>query len=407
MGFNIGSILAGAAMGATTSMRNRMDTHEKSLAETKRLRQSAEIQEEFTEKSDKKKEDRQSERDAQALKALGYSDALIAFHLRGGAKGVDSATLIGTEALKNGYDVNTLYKSKDVTGSNIENDAGAINNIMSTVPSDGGSQTINAFSLDPDVMKQVYTVTATDKTLDAMLATTTKKAIEAQRVGDEQAYVTAMSDQTSILMSIKKKHLATTKADKPSDPFGSLSITTMFKESRNRYLLALNAVSIEGEVTKIVDGSLHLQGMADILTYQDLEKNNKGEDGKLISKEFDVMRDAALRSGNKFLKDYASDPTNSNIYTQQANTTGETQSAPKSIFSYTEALQISKDNKLQVGQIIKIKNYEKVKRANGEMVNVPGIFHFVWLGSGFKNRGEVSGSQVINNFFNGAFYEDR
>ena len=60
MGFKIGSILAGAAMGATTSMRNRMDLHEKGLAETKRLRQSAEIQEEFTAKSDKKKEKKKS-----------------------------------------------------------------------------------------------------------------------------------------------------------------------------------------------------------------------------------------------------------------------------------------------------------------------------------------------------------
>ena len=390
MGLRIGSILAGAAMGATTSMRNRMDLHEKSLAETKRLRQSAEIQEEFESKRDKKKADRQSERDAQALKALGYSDALIAFHLRGGEKGVNSATLIGMEASKNGYDVNTLYKSKDVTGSNIENDAGVINNIMSTVPSDGGSQTINAFSLDPDVMKQVYTVTATDKTLDAMLATTTKRAIKAQREGDEQAYVEAMSEQSSILMSIKKKHIATTKKDKPSDPFGTLSITTMFKESRNRYLLALNAISIEGEVTKIIDGSLNLQGMADILTYQDLAKNNKGEDGQPISKEFDVMREAVLNSGNKFLSDYASDPSNSNIFTQQATSTGENQAIPKSIFSYTEALQLS-----------------KVKRSNGDVVDVPGIFHFVWLGSGFENRGNTAGSQIVNNFFNGAFYEDR
>tara|TARA_S200002703_G_C3791728_1_gene244329 strand:+ start:203 stop:1426 length:1224 start_codon:yes stop_codon:yes gene_type:complete len=407
MGLRIGSILAGAAMGATTSMRNRMDLHEKSLAETKRLRQSAEIQEEFESKRDKKKADRQSERDAQALKALGYSDALIAFHLRGGEKGVNSATLIGMEASKNGYDVNTLYKSKDVTGSNIENDAGVINNIMSTVPSDGGSQTINAFSLDPDVMKQVYTVTATDKTLDAMLATTTKRAIKAQREGDEQAYVEAMSEQSSILMSIKKKHIATTKKDKPSDPFGTLSITTMFKESRNRYLLALNAISIEGEVTKIIDGSLNLQGMADILTYQDLAKNNKGEDGQPISKEFDVMREAVLNSGNKFLSDYASDPSNSNIFTQQATSTGENQAIPKSIFSYTEALQLSKANQLKVGQIIKIQGTEKVKRSNGDVVDVPGIFHFVWLGSGFENRGNTAGSQIVNNFFNGAFYEDR
>lgn len=407
MGFRIGSILAGAAMGATTSMRNRMDLHEKSLAETKRLRQSAEIQEEFESKSDKKKEDRQSERDAQALKALGYSDALIAFHLRGGAKGVDSATLIGTEALKNGYDVNTLYKSKDVTGSNIENDAGAINNIMSTVPSDGGSQTINAFSLDPDVMKQVYTVTATDKTLDAMLATTTKRAIKAQREGDEQAYVTAMSDQTSILMSIKEKHIATTKVDKPYNPFGTISITTMFKETRNKNLLALNAISIEGEVTTIIDGSKYLQGMADVLTFQDLEKNNKGKDGKLMSDEFEALRQSSLLSGQKSLTDYASDPTNSNIFTEQAISTGETQSAPKSIFSYTEALKLSKENKLQIGQIIKIQGTEKVKRSNGDVVDVPGIFHFVWLGSGFKNRGNTAGSQIVNNFFNGAFYEDR
>tara|TARA_R100001377_G_scaffold306_1_gene296 strand:+ start:777 stop:2000 length:1224 start_codon:yes stop_codon:yes gene_type:complete len=407
MGFNIGSILAGAAMGATTSMRNRMDTHEKSLAETKRLRQSAEIQEEFTDKREKKKEDRQSERDAQALKALGYSDALIAFHLRGGAKGVDSATLIGMEASKNGYDVNTLYKSKDVTGSNIENDAGAINNIMSTVPSDGGSQTINAFSLDPDVMKQVYTVTATDKTLDAMLATTTKKAMKAQREGDEQAYVQAMSDQSSILLSIKNKHIATTKADKPYNAFGTISITTMFKETRNKNLLALNAISIEGEVTTIIDGSKYLQGMADVLTFQDLEKNNKGKDGKLMSDEFEALRQSSLLSGQKSLTDYASDPTNSNIFTEQAISAGETQAAPKSIFSYTEALQLSKANKLQIGQIIKIKGSEKVKRSNGDVVDVPGIFHFVWLGSGFNNRGTNAGSQIVNNFFNGAFYEDR
>ena len=60
MGFNIGGIIAGAAKGATATMRNRMNAHEKTLAEEKRLRTSAEIQADFEEKSAEKKEKRQA-----------------------------------------------------------------------------------------------------------------------------------------------------------------------------------------------------------------------------------------------------------------------------------------------------------------------------------------------------------
>ena len=406
MGFKIGSILAGAAMGATTSMRNRMDLHEKSLAETKRLRQSAEIQEEFTDKRDKKKEQRKAERDAQALRDLGYEPELIAQFLRGGDTSITNASNWAIAGLKKGVDVNTIYKSSSVAGNNLEDDTNTINTVLESVSTDSSSQTANAFSLDPEVMSTIYAPKPTDKTLDALYATAVQAELKALKAGDEDALRRAQTDKASYLLSMSQKSAATEKAGEPYTPFSKLSITKTFEVERENALQALGAVGIVAGVNQTIDGSKQLQGLADLYVHKYTGESglNRNSNGDPMSEEFEALRNARLRSGQDILTDYATTATSSSVFSVPAETPNDP-SVEK--FSYTDALQYARNGQMKVGQVVKVSGNKELTRSDGTKYEVPGIFHFVYLGKAFEDNGLIKTGQAIkDNFFKGAFFAD-
>jgi len=401
MGFNIGTIIAGGAIGATKTMRNRMNAHEKTLAEEKRLRTSAEIQTEFEEKSAEKKEKRQAERDAEALRNLGYEPELVAKFLRGGEASITQASQWAVDALKKGVNVNTIYKASSVKGANLSDDTQQINNIMNVASGDDGSETVSAFGLDPDVLKTIYAPKPTDKSLDALFASATQRELRAMQTGNENELREAQTEKSGYLYAMKQKHLATTKKGEENNPFGKVSISTTFKLAKEDSLRALGAMGLVDGVMQLIDGSKGLDGISDLLTYQTTREINRNEKDVVMSDQFEAQREGKLFKGRKTLIDYAStiaiDDTSSNLFKQEKVST----------FSYDDALRFSQSGQLKVGQVIKVTGSQTKKRMNGEEYTASGIFNFVYLGAGFKDNNLVgTGEQIFNNFFTASFIEN-
>jgi hypothetical protein len=406
MGFNIGSILAGAAMGATTSMRNRMDLHEKGLAETKRLRQSAKIQEEFTERSESKKEKRKAERDAQSLRDLGYEPELIAQFLRGGDTSITNASNWAIDGIKKGVNVNTIWKSPTVTGSNLKDDTNAINSVMGSVSTDSGSQTANAFSIDPEVMSTIYAPKPTDKTLDALYATAVQEELKALKAEDENALVKAQTDKASYLLAMAQKSAASEKQGEPFNAFGKLSISKTFEVERENALQALGALGIVEGLKQTIDGSKQLQGLADLYVHKYTGESglNTNSNGGVMSKAFEALRKARLRSGQDILTDYATTVSSSSVFSVTAPNLNDPNVTK---FSYDDALQYAREGQVPIGTVVKVSGNRELTRSNGTTYEEPGIFHFVYLGKAFEDNGIIKTGQAIkDNFFKGAFFAD-
>ncbi len=409
MGFNIGGIIAGAAKGATATMRNRMNAHEKTLAEEKRLRTSAEIQTEFEEKSAEKKEKRQAERDAEALRNLGYEPELVAKFLRGGEASITQASQWAVDALKKGVNVNTIYKASSVKGANLSEDTQQINNILNVATENDVSETVSAFDLDTNVLKTIYAPKPTDKSLDALYANAAQRELKALQTGNEKELREAQTEKSAYLLSIKQKHIANSKADKPFEAFSKPSISTTFKLAKEDSLRSLGDVGIIDGVMQLIGGSKGLDGIADLITYQTTRDINRNTKDEIMSDQFEAQREGILFKGRKNLIDYANnvDETSSNLFKQdKVDETGA--SVSLSTFSYDDALKFAQSGKIKVGQVIKVKDETITKRRmNGEEYTVSGIFNFIYLGAGFKNNNlKETGEQILDNFFTASFIEN-
>ena len=403
MGFNIGTIIAGGAIGATKTMRNRMNAHEKTLAEEKRLRTSAEIQTEFEEKSAEKKEKRQAERDAAALRNLGYEPELVAKFLRGGEASITQASQWAVDALKKGVNVNTIYKASSVKGANLNDDTQQINNIMNVASEDDGSETVSAFGLDPDVLKTIYAPKPTDKSLDALYADAVKREIDALKRGNDGAYLDAKADKSAYLLSMQQKHAANSKADKKFEPFSKPSMTETFKLEEQRALEALEAVGLVEGIRQTIDGSKQLRGLSNLYQHKYTGESglNIDADGEPMSEQFEAMRRMRLRAGKDILVDYALDPNDDKNIFRFENNTGE----DETIFSYEDAIKYQKRGQIKVGQIVKVKVDNKYRTPEGKEYSKSGIAHLVYLGQAFKDNGSVkTGDSIMDNFFKAAFF---
>ena len=317
MGFNIGSILAGAAMGATKSMRNRMDTHEKGLAEEKRLRTSAAIQEEFTEKKEEKNRKRKAQENASLLGMYGYDKEAQAYWLATGEEGLKTGLELGKLSLKNNVDPNTLIKSPSFDGS-LNSVEEAKNLVVDTEKENNTlTQTERVFTdrLDRSNISALYAPDAKSLTSSVQYANSIQAEINATTDSERIKAIKTSEYWLAAMQAEAEKKRAPEKKDDDGLASTKITATIHYKHKESYLKQAGFATDINGRIKQITEGKLGVAGVAYVdAAFASRYVNTRKSDGTPIDTVFESLVDTTMQNAANIFDKHVSYSTANNQF---------------------------------------------------------------------------------------------
>ena len=316
-GLRLGSIGAGIALGATKTMRSRMDLQEKSLAEEKRLRTSAKIQEEFTEKKEEKDRKRKAEESASLLGIYGYSKEAQAYWLATGEDGIKTGLELGKLSLKNNVDPNTLIKSPSFDGS--PNSVEEAKNLVVDTEKENNTltQTERVFTdrLDRSNISALYTPDAKSLTSAVQYANSIQAEINAKTDSERIKAIKTSEYWLDAMQAEAEKKRAPEKKD--DDGLASTKITANihYKHKESYLKQAGFATDINGRIKQITEGKLGVAGVAYVdAAFASRYVNTRKSDGTPIDTVFESLVDTTMQNAANIFDKHVSYSTANNQF---------------------------------------------------------------------------------------------
>ena len=317
-GLRLGSIGAGIALGATKTMRSRMDLQEKSLAEEKRLRTSAAIQEEFTEKKEEKDRKRKAEENASLLGMYGYDKEAQAYWLSTGEEGIKTGLELGKLSLKNNVDPNTLIKSPSFDGSS--NSVEEAKNIVVDTEKENNTltQTERVFTdrLDRGNISALYSPEVKSLTSAVQYANAIRAEINAKTDSERIKAIKTSKYWLDAMQDEAEAKRAPEKTDK--NGLANTKITPQLHyEHKESYLKQAGfATDLQGKIKQITEGRLGVAGVAYVeAALASRYVNTRKSDGETIDTVFESLVETTLQNAESIFNRYVDYATANNDFT--------------------------------------------------------------------------------------------
>tara|TARA_R110000822_G_scaffold90719_2_gene209553 strand:- start:811 stop:1923 length:1113 start_codon:yes stop_codon:yes gene_type:complete len=276
-----------------------MDTHEKGLAEEKRLRTSAAIQEEFTEKKEEKNRKRKAQENASLLGMYGYDKEAQAYWLATGEEGLKTGLELGKLSLKNNVDPNTLIKSPSFDGS--PNSVKDAKNIVVDTEKENNTltQTERVFTdrLDRSNISALYAPDVKSLTSAVQYANAIQAEINAKTDIDK---IKAIKTSEYWLDAMQAEAEAKRKPEKTDDAgLANTKITANihYKHKESYLKQAGFATDLQGKIKQITEGRLGVAGVAYVnAAFASRYVNTHKSDGTPIDTVFESIVDTTLQN---------------------------------------------------------------------------------------------------------------